>query len=193
MSPSTSFVLARNWWSLVIRGLVAIALGVLAFVWPGATLGGLVLFFGVYAMIDGVVNLVGAVRAAGAHERWGSLLFEGIIGILAGLAAFFWPLITALVLVYIVAIWAIATGIAEIAAAIRLRRHVAGEWLLGLAGVLSVLFGVFIVAAPAAGALVITLWFGAYAFVFGIVLLALGFRLRHWHHGVPGSSAPIPI
>ncbi|HVW07497.1 MAG TPA: HdeD family acid-resistance protein [Bryobacteraceae bacterium] len=188
-----NFVLARDWWLLVIRGLVGIALGVLAFARPGATLGFLVLLFGAYALIDGAVSLTGAVRAVGAHERWGSLMFEGITGILAGIATFVWPLITAIVLVYIIAAWAVITGIAEIAAAIRLRRHITGEWLLGLAGVVSIIFGILVAAVPLAGAIVVTLWFGAYAFIFGAVLVALGFRLRHWQHGVPGSSAPVAI
>jgi len=120
------------------------------------------------------------------------LLLEGIIGILAAVATVLWPTITALALVYIIGAWAILTGVAEIGAAIRIRRHVTGEWLLAIAGVLSILFGVLIVAVPLAGALVITLWFGAYAFLFGIVLLGLGFRLRHWRHGLPDFHA-IPV
>jgi len=186
------FILARNWWSLVIRGIVGIAVGIVSFLWPGITLSALVLLFGVYALIDGIVNLTGAARAAEAHERWGVLLLEGIIGILAAVATVLWPTITALALVYIIGAWAILTGVAEIGAAIRIRRHVTGEWLLAIAGVLSILFGVLIVAVPLAGALVITLWFGAYAFLFGIVLLGLGFRLRHWRHGLPDFHA-IPV
>jgi uncharacterized membrane protein HdeD (DUF308 family) len=100
------FVLARNWWSLVIRGIVGILLGIVAFIWPGVTLGALILLFGAYAFLDGIVNIAGAVRAAGADERWGVLLLEGIIGILAAMATIFWPAITALVLVYIIAAWA---------------------------------------------------------------------------------------
>jgi uncharacterized membrane protein HdeD (DUF308 family) len=186
------FVLARNWWSLVIRGIIGILLGIVAFAWPGVTLAALVLIFGAYALIDGIVNIVGAVRAVGAHERWGALLFEGVVGILAAVVTIFWPAITAFALVYIMAAWAIITGVAEIAAAIRLRRHISGEWLLGLAGVLSVIFGVIIAALPAIGALVLALWFGIYAFVFGVVLLSLGLRLRHWSPHIPGSSMPIP-
>jgi uncharacterized membrane protein HdeD (DUF308 family) len=189
-----NFALARNWWSLVARGVLGILLGVVAFVWPGVTIGALVLLFGAYALIDGVVSLAGALRAAEAHERWGALLLEGIMGVLAAAATILWPAITTLVLVYIIAAWAIITGVAEIAAAIRLRRHVAGEWLLGLAGVVSVVFGLLIAAVPVAGALAIAFWFGAYAFIFGIVLLTLGFRLRRWKHGVAGSSSfPMPV
>jgi uncharacterized membrane protein HdeD (DUF308 family) len=185
--------LARNWWSLVIRGIVAILLGILAFARPGITFSALVLLFGAYALIEGVLSIVGAMRAVSAHERWGALLFEGIIGVLAGLVTFFWPAITALALVYIIAFWAIVIGVAEIAAAVRLRKEIAGEWLLALAGVLSVLFGVIIAAVPLAGFVVVAIWFGAYAFLFGVVMLALGFRLRHWTHGIPGSSLPLPV
>ena len=187
-----AFVLARNWWSLVIRGILGILLGIVSFAWPGITLRALVLLFGAYALIDGVVNIAGAIRAAGAHERWGALLFEGIVVILAAVATVLWPGITVLALVYIIAGWAFITGIAEIAAAIRLRKHIHGEWLLALAGVVSVLFGVVIATMPVFGALVIATWFGAYALVFGVMLIALGFRLRHWSHGVDGSSEPLP-
>ena len=187
-----SFVLARNWWSLVIRGIVAVLLGIIAFTWPGVTLRALVLLFAAYALIDGVVNIMGAVRAVEVHERWAALLFGGVISILAAIVAIFWPGITALALVYVIAAWAIITGIAEIAAAIRLRKHITNEWLLGLAGVVSILFGVAIAAMPVVGALVVAMWFGAYAFIFGIVLIALGIRLRNWTHHIPGSAAPMP-
>jgi uncharacterized membrane protein HdeD (DUF308 family) len=143
-------------------------------------------------LIDGIVNLTGAVRAAEAHERWGVLLLEGMVGILAAVASVLWPAITALAFVYIIGAWAILTGVFEIGAAIRIRKYVTGEWLLAIAGVLSILFGVLILAVPLAGALVITLWFGAYAFLFGVVLLSLGLRLRRWRHGLPGFH-PIPV
>jgi len=180
------FILARNWWSLVIRGIVGIAVGIVSFLWPGVTLAALVILFGAYALIDGIVNVTGAVRAAEAHERWGILLLEGIVGILAAVATVLWPTISALALVYIIGAWAILTGAAEISAAIRIRKHVTGEWLLAIAGVLSILFGILILAVPLAGALVITLWFGAYACIFGVVLLSLGLRLRRWRNGLPG-------
>jgi uncharacterized membrane protein HdeD (DUF308 family) len=186
------FILARNWWSLAIRGIVGIAVGIVSFLWPGVTLAALVIFFGAYALIDGIVNLTGAVRAAEAHERWGVLLLEGMVGILAAVASVLWPAITALAFVYIIGAWAILTGVFEIGAAIRIRKYVTGEWLLAIAGVLSILFGVLILAVPLAGALVITLWFGAYAFLFGVVLLSLGLRLRRWRHGLPGFH-PIPV
>ncbi len=185
--------LARNWWSLVIRGFLGILAGIITFIWPGITLAGLVYLFGAYALVDGVVSLVGAVRAVAAHERWGALLVEGIIGIAAAVVTVLWPAITALSLVYVIAAWAIVTGVAEIVAAVRLRRQVSGEWLLMLSGIASVLFGVAIAAVPVAGALVIALWFGVYALVFGIMLVALGFRLRTWDRThLAGEGIPAP-
>ena len=140
----------------------------------------LVLVFGVYAFADGVLALVGAVRAIRSNERWGALLLEGIAGIGAAVVSWLWPHITVLALVWVIAAWAVITGIFEIVAAIRLRKLIRGEWLLGLAGVVSVIFGVVIVGEPLAGAVVIALTVGAYALIFGIVMIALGLRLRSW-------------
>jgi len=187
-----TFALARNWWSLVIRGILGIAIGLITFVWPGITLTALVFLFAGYALVDGAFSLTGAVHAAQAHERWGALVIEGILGIAAAVITVFWPAITALSLVFVIAAWAILTGISEIATAVRLRKHISGEWLLILAGIASVIFGVLVAAVPLAGALVIAIWFGAYAFVFGIILVALGFRLRAWERELP-SHAGVPL
>jgi uncharacterized membrane protein HdeD (DUF308 family) len=193
------FVLAENWWSLVIRGLVALSLGVVALVWPGITLAAVVILFGAYALIDGVVSLIGAWKASRTHERWGALVFEGIAGIVAAAITILWPQITAFALVIMIAAWALVTGAFEIAAAVRLRKHISGEWLLALSGVVSVLFGSLIFAFPLAGALTIAYLVGIYAFVFGALLLALGFRLRNWskgQHPTRPASAPsmtVPI
>jgi uncharacterized membrane protein HdeD (DUF308 family) len=185
--------IAKNWWALVIRGLLGVGLGVITFIWPGITLASLVILFGAYALVDGIMAVVAAVRAVEAHERWGALVFEGIVGIGAGLVTMAWPAITAVWLIYIIAAWAIVTGVFEIAAAIKLRKHVQGEWLLALTGIASLIFGVLIMAAPLAGALVIAIWVGAYAMIFGVLLIALGFRLRSWaqgHHAGPAVSIP---
>jgi uncharacterized membrane protein HdeD (DUF308 family) len=185
--------LARNWWSLVIRGFLGIAVGIITFLWPAITLAALVFLFAAYALVDGVMSLAGAVRAVQAHERWGVLLFEGIVGIAAAAITVLWPAITALGLVYVIAAWAIVTGCAEFAAAVRLRQHVSGEWLLLLGGIASIIFGVLCIAVPLAGALVIALWFGAYALIFGAILVALGFRLRTWDRELPsGGRVPAP-
>ena len=175
-----TIVLAKNWWSLVIRGLVGIMLGLITLAWPRITFDALVLLFGAYALIDGSLGIAGAWQAAGSGERWGALLLEGLAGIAAAAITIIWPAITALALVYIIGAWAIVTGVFEIAAAVRLRQHIAHEWLLGLSGFASILFGVLVMAVPLAGALAIALWVGAYAFISGILLVALGLRLRTW-------------
>jgi uncharacterized membrane protein HdeD (DUF308 family) len=185
--------LARNWWSLVIRGLVAILLGVVTFVWPGITVGALVLLFGAYSLLDGVFAIIGAWRAARSHERWGALVFEGIAGIAAAAVTAVWPAITAVALVYIIAAWAIVTGILEIAVAVRLRQVISHEWLLVLSGIASLLFGILAIALPLVGAVAIALWLGVYALVFGVLLIGLGFRLRSWTRtSHAGGTFPLP-
>jgi uncharacterized membrane protein HdeD (DUF308 family) len=170
--------LTRHWWVLALRGVLAILFAVIAFSWPGITLLSLVWIWGAYAFVEGVFTLVAAARAAEQSQRWGMLLLEGLCGIAAGIIAFAWPGITALVFVYLLAAWAIVTGILEIVAAVRLRKMIQGEWLLGLGGVLSVLLGLFIMARPGAG-LVAWVWvIGIYALLFGIVQIALALRLR---------------
>ena len=172
-------VLSRNWWLVALRGLAAIVFGVLAFVWPAITLWALVLLFGAYMLVDGIFAIVAAVRAAGREARWWLLLIEGVLGVLAGLVAAFWPGLTALALLYFIAAWAIVSGILEIAGAIRLRREIEGEWALGLSGALSLLFGVLLVVIPAPADLLSLVWLiGAYALAFGVLLLVLAFRLR---------------
>jgi uncharacterized membrane protein HdeD (DUF308 family) len=171
--------LAKNWWALALRGLVAVLFGFLTFLLPGLTLATLVLLFGAYALVDGIFNVIAFFKVASHH--W-ALLIEGVIGIIAGVLTFAWPAITALVLLYLIAFWAIFTGIFEIIAAIRLRKAISNEWLLLLMGVLSLLFGLFILFAPGTGALAIVLWIGAYALVFGVFLMALAFRLRGHRH-----------
>ncbi len=171
--------LAANWWALALRGLVAVLFGLLTFFLPGITLVTLVLLFGAYALVDGVFNVIAFFRVA--SHQW-ALLIEGAIGILAGILTFAWPAITAIVLLYVIAFWAILTGVFEIVAGIRLRKVIANEWLLLVMGVLSFLFGLLILFAPGAGALAIVLWIGAYALVFGVFLLALAFRLRGHRH-----------
>ena len=186
-------LIARNWWSLVLRGVLAIIAGLFTFAWPGITLFALVMLFGAYALIDGVLSLAGVFRASRANERWGALLIEGIIGIAAAVITIAWPGITALGLVLVIAAWAVVTGAFEIVAAIRLRKHIAHEWLLGLSGVVSIIFGALMAAAPVAGALAIALWFGAYAIIFGALLVGLGLRLRSWGRTHPAEASPIAV
>jgi uncharacterized membrane protein HdeD (DUF308 family) len=174
-------MLARNWGAIAIRGVVAILFGLLTFVVPGLTLAALVLLFGAYAFVDGIFNIIAAVRRRAGDPPWWMLLLEGIVGVAAGIVTFVLPGLTALTLLYIIAAWAIVTGVLEIVAAVRLRRQLTGEWWLMLSGVLSIVFGVFVMVVPAAGALALVLWIGAYAIVFGALLLALAFRLRRAH------------
>jgi uncharacterized membrane protein HdeD (DUF308 family) len=173
-----------------LRGVIAILFAIFAFLWPGITLGVLVLLFGVYAFLDGVFAIVSAVRAVRGHKRWGAFLLEGIVGILAGLCAWFVPGVTLAFLIFLIAAWAIITGVLEIVAAVRLRRHVPGEWLLIVTGVVSIVFGVLVYIAPIAGAIVIVWWIAAYAFVFGILLLILAFRLRALHPRLISQAQP---
>jgi uncharacterized membrane protein HdeD (DUF308 family) len=185
-------VLAKHWWAFALRGLAGIVMGVITFLWPGITLGALVLLFGAYALIDGILSFVGAWRAAHANERWGALLLEGIAGMITAVATIAWPAITAIALAFVIAAWAIVTGAFELVAAIRLRKYITGEWLLGLTGIASIFFGIMIVIAPLTGALVIAMWIGAYAFVFGILFVALGLKLRRWDVS-HGPSVPLPV
>lgn len=163
---------------LIIRGIVGIVGGVLAFLWPGLTIAVLVGIFALYALIDGVTNLIlGAARSQRYGRSW-ALILEGLVGVAAGVLTLFWPGITALALVWFIAAWAVVTGVFEIAAAIRLRRVLTGEWLLMLSGILSIVFGGLVFAFPSAGAVGIAWALGAYASVTGVILVALGIRLR---------------
>lgn len=171
-------VLARNWWAIALRGVAAIVFGVLALAMPGVTLVALIYLFGAYALVDGVLAVVAAVRGHTGPRRWWAVLLEGLVDIAAGLVAFFMPGLTALVMTLLIGFWAIITGAAEIAAAVRLREHIQGEWMLGLAGALSIVFGIGAIVLPQIGALAIVLWIGAYAIVFGALLVGLGLRLR---------------
>jgi uncharacterized membrane protein HdeD (DUF308 family) len=172
--------IASRWWMLVVRGLAAIAFGVLAIAWPRSSLLALVLLWGAYALVDGVFSIALAARSGAAGGRWGWLFFEGLVGIGAAFVTFFWPSITGLALLMLIAAWAVITGAAEIVAAVELRHVIRGEWLLGLAGVLSIAFGVLMMLYPGAGALAVLAYIAAYAIVFGVVLVALGFRIHHW-------------
>ncbi len=172
--------LARSWWLLALRGLAAVLFGLLAFIWPGATLITLVWLFGAFAFVNGILSFALAANAPKGYPRFGSLILGGLLGILAGLLTFVMPGITALGLLILIASWALVTGILEIIAAIKLRKEIDNEWLLILAGLASVAFGVILLLQPAAGALVLVWWIGAYALVFGILLFLLAFRVRRW-------------
>jgi len=170
--------LARNWWALAIRGAAAIVFGLLALVLPGVTLAALILLFGAYAIVDGVFNLIAAFRGRTETRPPWLLAIHGLVSLAAGIVAFVMPGLTALVLVYVIAVWAIVTGALEVLAAMRLRDEIPNEWWLVASGVLSVVFGLLLVIAPGAGALALVLWIGAYAIFFGALLIGLALRLR---------------
>jgi uncharacterized membrane protein HdeD (DUF308 family) len=181
-----------RWWSFILRGVIAMLVGVVTFLWPGITLAGLVVMFGAYALVDGIVNIAGAWHGIRSHDRWGAPLIEGIAGIVVAAITAIWPASTAVGLVYLIAAWSLVTGAFEIVAAVRLRKYISREWLLALSGVISIVFGMLLMIAPLAGALVIALWFGVYAFIFGIILIGLGIKLRSWQLPATGSSMPLP-
>src|SRR5262245_23414970 len=176
--PSMLGNLARAWHWVVLRGVFAVLFGIFAFIWPGITLAALVLVWGAYAIADGVMALIAAYTMHEQGKPMGSLLIVGILGIAAGVVTFLWPGMTALVLLLFIASWAVLMGIFQIAAAIRLRKHIENEWLLGLSGVVSIVFGVLMFLQPGAGALAVVWVIGSYAVFFGILLIALSFRLK---------------
>ena len=180
ISGTVAETLSRNWWLLALRGAAAVLFALLAFMWPGVTLLTLVWLFGAFALVNGILSFVLAAKAPKGYPRFGSLILGGLLGILAGLLTFVMPGITALGLLILIASWALVTGILEIIAAIKLRKEIDNEWLLILAGLASVAFGVVLLLRPAAGALVLVWWIGAYALVFGILLFVLAFRVRRW-------------
>jgi uncharacterized membrane protein HdeD (DUF308 family) len=172
--------LVRAWRLVTLRGVLNVLVGLLALLWPGITFVALVLLFGAYAFADGVLALVSAFgRRQPGVRRW-PLVLEGVVGIGAGLVTAFLPGITAAALLALVAAWAIVGGAFEIIEAVRLRKQIEGEWLLGLAGALSVVFGILVLLFPAAGALSVAWLIGAYALAFGVLLIALGLRLRRF-------------
>jgi uncharacterized membrane protein HdeD (DUF308 family) len=170
--------LTRNWWAVALRGVIAVVFGALALLRPDVTLDALVLLFGFFAIVDGTLSLIGGVSMIGGGMAWGGPVFGGLLGIAVGIATFVWPGPTALTLLYLIAFWAVCTGIMEIVAAVQLRRDFPHPLLLGFAGALAVVFGILLVADPGAGALSIIWLIGSYAIVFGVSFILLGFRLR---------------
>src|SRR5207342_1982116 len=176
VAPVLLHALAKNWWLLLLRGIAGIVFGVLAFAWPGLTLLTLILFYGAFALVDGVLAIIAAITGGAPAPRWW-LAIVGLLGIAAGLLTFLMPGLSALVLLFFIAGWAIATGVLQIIGAIQLRKEIDNEWLLILGGAFSVLFGVCMMLAPGAGALALVWVIGIYSVVTGVVLVALAFRL----------------
>jgi uncharacterized membrane protein HdeD (DUF308 family) len=170
--------LARNWSWIVLRGAAAVIFGILAFAWPGITLVVLALFFGAYAFTDGICALVAAYRRREGRKAVWPLILIGVLGVATGIVTFIWPGMTALALLMFIAVWALFIGVFQVVAAIRLRKEIENEWLLGLSGALSVVFGVLMIASPGAGALAVVWIIATYSILFGAMLIALGFRLK---------------
>lgn len=180
-SQLAPMALSGNWWTLLLRGIAAAVFGLAALFWPGLTLFVLLIFFGAYAVVDGVFSVVAGLRSSAGHRTW-LLVAEGLLGILAGLVALLWPGLTAFVLLYLIAAWAILTGILKIVTAVSLRREIPNEWLMALSGVLSVVVGAVLAVLPGVGLLSLVWLIGIYALVFGVALAALSFRVRS-HRG----------
>ncbi|MET0527996.1 MAG: HdeD family acid-resistance protein [Microvirga sp.] len=178
--------LAKNWWLVVLRGVLGILFGLLAFLLPGPTLLSLVLIFSAYMLVDGIFALGAAIRAARRRRRWGLLALEGVLALVTGVVAFLWPVATVVAFVLVMAGWAVVSGGLMIVAAFQLAKA-PGRWWLGVSGLASVLYGILLMAWPPVGALVMLWWFGAYAIVFGTALVVLGIRLRS-----QGAATPSP-
>jgi uncharacterized membrane protein HdeD (DUF308 family) len=180
-APGTPLMLhglARYWWLILLRGIAAIIFGVLAFIWPGITLVTLVLFWGAFALVDGILALAHAIMGGNVGSRWWLALI-GVLGIIVGLLTFLMPGVTALVLLVFIATWAIVLGVFQIVGAIRLRKEIDNEWTLGLGGVISVLFGVILLVAPGAGVIALIWVIGSFAIVFGILLVMAALKLKN--------------
>jgi uncharacterized membrane protein HdeD (DUF308 family) len=173
---------ASNWWAIALRGALAIAFGIVAFFWPGLVWLAVVYLIGAYALIDGVMAIVAAIRGRGTAQPWWAFVFEGLLGIAVGIVAFVLPGLTEVAMLYMIAAWSMAAGVLTIMAAARLRHYIEGEWLLALAGALSIILGLGLGLWPIAGLIVVAWWIGAYEIAFGIVLLVLGFKLRSLAH-----------
>lgn len=172
-------VLSENWWAVALRGVVAIMTGIVAFLLPVPTMIVLVWLFGAYAFLDGLFNLMSVLRRRRTRSRpWWALVLSGIAGIATGVISFVWPGITALAWVYLIAAWALITGVLEIVAAVRLRKEIKGEWLLAVSGGFSVLLGILLAIAPGPGAIALVWYLGTFAMLFGVLMVALSFRVR---------------
>jgi uncharacterized membrane protein HdeD (DUF308 family) len=181
-SNSAGETLVQNWWLFTLRGILGILFGIIALIFPGATILSLVIFFSAYMLVDGVAGIISAVRAIRRKEdRWGLLIFEGLLNIAVGIAAFLWPGLTVVAFVWLIAAWAIVSGGLMTAAGFRLNME-HGRWWMVLGGLLSLAYGILLIITPFVGAIVLTWWLGAYALVFGVALVVFSFKLRSRQH-----------
>jgi uncharacterized membrane protein HdeD (DUF308 family) len=183
--------MSKNWWLFLVRGLAAVAFGVLAIVWPAPAWMALVLLFGTYALIDGTFTLITGIELRPLFSHWWAAALEGVVGIIIGMVTFIWPNPAAHVLFYLIATWAVVTGILEIVAAIRFRFLIPGEWSMILAGVLSILFGAMLFVFPSAGLVGMVWTIGVYAIAFGITQFVFASRLHDLNKRIKASTAAI--
>jgi uncharacterized membrane protein HdeD (DUF308 family) len=181
-------LMTQNWWAIALRGLVAVLFGIAAFMWPGITLSVLAPLFGAYALINGVFAVIEAFRRDVSRERWRPLLFEGVISIVIGAMILIWPRLTAMGLLFLIAFWAIMTGVFEIITAVRLRHEIRGEWMMALIAILSMAFGLLLLAFRAPGAFSVILMIRAFVFAIGALMIALALKLRSLRR--PGGEVP---
>ena len=189
LPDSISADLVRNWWAVALRGVVGILFGIIALVMPGATMLSLVLVFAAYMLVDGILAIVSAVRAARHREKWGWLILEGIVNIITAVIAVLLPGLTVVAFVLLVAFWALLSGGLLLGAAFRLKADHGRGWLI-FGGIVSIIYGALLVIAQLIGAIVLTWWLGAYALIFGIALLILAFKLRARRDDHPQGAIP---
>jgi uncharacterized membrane protein HdeD (DUF308 family) len=183
-----SEVLADNWWAVGLRGILGILFGLICLLTPGLAVEVFVILFAAYMLVDGVFAIIAGIKAARNGERWGLLILEGVVDIAAGVVAVILPAITLVALIWLIAIWALVSGALMLTAAFTLNQD-HGRWWLALGGVASLIFGILLVLQPLIGAIVLTMWIGAYAIVFGVFLLVLAFQLRS-RKAERGRTAP---
>jgi uncharacterized membrane protein HdeD (DUF308 family) len=181
-------LMTQNWWAIALRGVAAVLFGIAVFMRPGITLLVLAPLFGVYALFNGIFAVIEAFSRDVSRERWWALLVEGVISIVVGAMILIWPGLTAIRLLFLIAFWAIMTGVFEIITAIRLRHEIRGEWVMALIAILSMAFGLLLLAFPASGAFSVILMIRAFVFAIGALMIALAFKLRSLRR--PGGEVP---
>lgn len=173
-----SEVLKEKWWVLLLRGVIAVVFAVMIWMQPAISLKALIILFGAFAFADGLLGVWTALSSRKDKDNWWLLMLWGLVGIGIGIITFVAPQVTALALLFYIAIWAIVTGILEIIAAVKLRKEIEGEWLLGLAGLLGVIFGILLISQPGVGVLAVLWLIAAYSLIFGVLLIILAFKVR---------------
>jgi uncharacterized membrane protein HdeD (DUF308 family) len=188
-SSDMKHILSQYWWLIALRGVLGIGFGIIALAMPVATILALVLLFSAYMLADGAFTLYAAYQAARQGKKWGLLVLQGLANLVVGILAVFWPGITVLAFILMLAAWALISGCLQIAAAFRVSN---GRWWLAIGGVVSIIWSALLVVAPSIGAVVLTWWMGAWAIVFGAFLVVAAFRLRSLHDQSPSVGKPQP-